>query len=97
MAAPIQPDPLRDLYRSLSGRGALPLDPDCNCYTCRTFTRAYLHHLFRAGEMLASTLNSIHNLSYTVGLTRAARQALLDDRFPDFARRTRNHWNTEEP
>ena len=55
-----------------------PLDPDCNCYTCRTFTRAYLHHLFRAGEMLASTLNSIHNLSYTVGLTRAARLAMLE-------------------
>ena len=76
---------------------AEPLDPDCNCYTCKTFTRAYLHHLFRVGELLALTLNSIHNLSYTVGLTRAARQALLEDRFPDFARRTRDNWNTEEP
>ncbi len=75
---------------------AEPLDPECNCYTCRTFTRAYLHHLFRAGEMLGSTLNSIHNLSYTVGLTRAARQAILDQRFPEFALRTREHWNTEE-
>jgi queuine tRNA-ribosyltransferase len=75
---------------------AEPLDPDCNCYTCRTFTRAYLHHLFRAGEMLGSTLNSIHNLSYTVGLTRAARLALLEQTFPDFARRTRENWNTEE-
>jgi queuine tRNA-ribosyltransferase len=73
-----------------------PLDPECNCYTCRTFTRAYLHHLFRSGEMLASTLNSIHNLSYTVGLTRAARQAILDDTFRDFAHRTREHWNMEE-
>ena len=75
----------------------LPLDPDCSCYTCTTFTRAYLHHLFKAGEILASTLNSIHNLSYTVGLTRSARQALLDDEFPAFARRTRENWNTEEP
>ncbi len=75
----------------------LPADPDCACYTCRTFSRAYLHHLFRAGELLASTLNSIHNLSYTVGLTRAGRQALLEGRFPDFARRTRELWNTEEP
>jgi len=75
---------------------ALPLDPDCNCYTCRTFSRAYLHHLFRAGEMLGSTLNSIHNLSYTVGLTRAARQAILANQFPDFARRTRENWNSEE-
>ena len=74
-----------------------PLDPDCNCYTCRTFTRAYLHHLFKAGELLACTLNSIHNLSYTVGLTRAARQAILEERLPDFAHKIRNDWNTEEP
>jgi len=73
------------------------LDPECSCYTCRTFSRAYLHHLLRAGELLASTLNSIHNLSYTVGLTRAARLALLENRFPDFARRTRENWQTEEP
>jgi queuine tRNA-ribosyltransferase len=74
-----------------------PLDPECRCYTCRTFTRAYLHHLLRAGELLASTLNTIHNLSYTVGLTRAARQSLIEDRFPEFACRTRDNWNTEEP
>ena len=74
-----------------------PVDPECDCYTCRHFTRAYLHHLFRVGELLASTLNSIHNLSYTVGLTRAARLALLENRFPDFARHTRNNWQTEEP
>jgi queuine tRNA-ribosyltransferase len=72
------------------------LDPECNCYTCRTFTRAYLHHLFRAGEMLASTLNSIHNLSYTVGLTRAARQAMFGGTFPVFARRTTENWKMEE-
>ncbi len=75
----------------------LPPDPDCGCYTCRTFSRAYLHHLFKAGELLASTLNSIHNLSYTVGLTRSARQALLDNSFPAFARQTRETWNHEEP
>lgn len=75
----------------------LPLDPECPCYTCRIFSRAYLHHLFRAGELLASTLNTIHNLSYTVGLTRAARQALLEDRFSDFARQARHNWKTEEP
>jgi queuine tRNA-ribosyltransferase len=73
-----------------------PLDPDCNCYTCRSFTRAYLHHLFRVGELLALTLNSIHNLSYTVGLTRAARQAMLGKNFLKFARLTRENWNQEE-
>jgi len=75
----------------------LPLDPDCACYTCRTFSRAYLHHLLRCGELLGFTLNTIHNLSYTVGLTRAARQALLENRFPAFAQSTRTGWITEEP
>jgi len=75
----------------------LPLDPDCPCYTCRTFSRAYLHHLLRCGELLGFTLNTIHNLSYTVGLTRAARQALLENRFPAFAQSTRAGWMNEEP
>jgi len=75
----------------------LPLDPDCTCYTCGTFSRAYLHHLLRCGELLGFTLNTIHNLSYTVGLTRAARQALLENRFPAFAQSTRAGWLTEEP
>ena len=75
----------------------LPLDPDCACYTCRHFSRAYLHHLLRAGELLGFTLNTMHNLSYTVGLTRAARLALLEDRFPAFTSATRAGWNTEEP
>lgn len=77
--------------------GDRPLDPDCACYTCRTFSRAYLHHLFRCGELLGFTLNTIHNLSYTVGLTRAARQALLENRFPAFAQSARAGWMTEEP
>ena len=74
-----------------------PPDPACACYTCRRFSLAYLHHLFRAGELLAFTLNSIHNLSYTVGLTRAAREALLNGSFPDFAQRARAGWTSEEP
>jgi queuine tRNA-ribosyltransferase len=74
-----------------------PADPDCPCYTCGTFTRAYLHHLSRAGELLGLTLNTLHNLSYTIGLTRAARKALLDGTLPDFAKETRRHWQTEEP
>ena len=74
-----------------------PLDPTCPCYTCRTFSRAYLHHLCRCGELLGFTLNTIYNLSYTVGLTRDARQALLENRFPAFAQSARSGWQTEEP
>jgi queuine tRNA-ribosyltransferase len=74
-----------------------PIDPNCTCYACRTFTRAYLHHLFRAGELLGLTLNTIHNLSYTVGLTRAARAALLNGTLVSFAAANRQLWQTEEP
>lgn len=73
-----------------------PIDPNCQCYTCRTFSRAYLHHLFRTGELLGLTLNTIHNLSYTVGLTRAAREALLNNLLPKFVSETRQRWQTED-
>jgi len=58
-----------------------PVDPDCPCYGCRNFTRAYLRHLFKAGEILALQLATIHNLTFYLWLVRTARQAILDDRF----------------
>ncbi|GHU89884.1 queuine tRNA-ribosyltransferase [Deltaproteobacteria bacterium] len=58
-----------------------PLDPDCGCYTCRTFSRAYLRHLFASREMLSFRLNSLHNLTYYLRLTREARRAILQNRF----------------
>jgi queuine tRNA-ribosyltransferase len=62
-----------------------PIDESCQCYTCRTFTRAYLRHLIIAREMLASTLISIHNIQFLVTLMNNARQAILEQRFPEFA------------
>ncbi|HVE53757.1 MAG TPA: tRNA guanosine(34) transglycosylase Tgt, partial [Ramlibacter sp.] len=53
-----------------------PLDPRCACYTCRNFTRAYLHHLHRANEILGARLNTIHNLHYYLDLMREVREAL---------------------
>ncbi|NMG54218.1 tRNA guanosine(34) transglycosylase Tgt [Aromatoleum aromaticum] len=53
-----------------------PLDPSCDCYTCRNFSRAYLHHLHRAGEILGSMLNTIHNLRYYQTLTAELRAAI---------------------
>ena len=73
-----------------------PIDPNCACYTCRTFSRGYLRHLFKSGELLGLTLNTIHNLSYTIELTRAARKALLDESLPGFARAARHLWQTED-
>ena len=62
-----------------------PLDPACGCYTCRTFSRAYLRHLFVAREILALRLNTLHNLSYFLDLMRQARQAIEEDRYAAFA------------
>lgn len=62
----------------------LPLDPACACYTCTHFTRAYLNHIYRAGEILASVLMTIHNLSYYQTLMAGIRQAIAADRFPAF-------------
>jgi len=59
-----------------------PLDPTCTCYTCRNFSRAYLHHLFRAGEILSSILNTIHNLHYYQTLMAEMRTAIEQATFP---------------
>jgi len=54
-----------------------PLDPACECYTCRHFSRAYLSHLFRAGEMTAGTLNTLHNLHFYLDTMRRIREAIV--------------------
>jgi queuine tRNA-ribosyltransferase len=61
-----------------------PLDPACGCYTCRTFSRAYLRHLFVSGELLAFRLNSLHNLTYYLRLAREARKAVVERRTAAF-------------
>jgi queuine tRNA-ribosyltransferase len=66
-----------------------PVDDMCACYTCRHFTRAYLHHLQRVGEMLGSRLNTIHNLHYYQELMGGLRQAIADRRLADFAQSVR--------
>ena len=61
-----------------------PLDETCDCYTCKNFSRAYLHHLFKIGEILGSRLNTIHNIHYYLTLMKEVRQAIKDKRFNDF-------------
>lgn len=61
-----------------------PLDPECDCYACRNFSRAYLRHLYVAHELLSFRLNSIHNLAYFTRLARSARQAIIDNRYASF-------------
>ncbi|MBN2034391.1 MAG: tRNA guanosine(34) transglycosylase Tgt [Deltaproteobacteria bacterium] len=65
-----------------------PIDQDCACYTCSRFTRAYLRHLFMAGELLAYRLNTIHNLHYYMEFMKEIRNAIGEGRFPEY----RNHF-----
>lgn len=67
-----------------------PVDPDCSCYTCSTYSRAYLRHLFQAGEVLYSTLATIHNLKRYLDILRRIRQAILLGRFPDLLAEVRS-------
>jgi len=61
-----------------------PIDPECGCYTCRTFSRAYLRHLFNAGEVLALRLGTIHNLFFYLELMRKVRASIEQGRFREF-------------
>jgi queuine tRNA-ribosyltransferase len=62
-----------------------PLDPECDCYTCRHYSRAYLHHLDKCNEILGSHLNTVHNLRYYQRLMGDMRAAIESDRFDRFA------------
>ena len=63
-----------------------PLDPACGCYTCQNYSRAYVSHLFRAKEMLAARLATLHNLQFYLDLIDRASLALREDRYPEFKR-----------
>jgi len=63
-----------------------PLDADCSCYTCQNFTRAYLHHLHKVGEILGARLNTIHNLHYYQVLMQGMRSAIEQGEFEIFAK-----------
>ena len=61
-----------------------PVDTKCSCYTCKNHSRAYLHHLFKAGEISYFRLASIHNIAYYLSLTTKAREAILNNNFESF-------------
>jgi queuine tRNA-ribosyltransferase len=76
----------RDIKKASYKMTEDPIDNDCDCYACRTFSAAYLHHLFRCEELLAYRLASIHNLRFIVRLTQQVRDAIRKDAFLDFKR-----------
>jgi len=61
-----------------------PLESECNCYTCKNYTKAYLHHLVKCGEMLGAELLSIHNIYHLIKLTDKIKEAIMRDRLLDF-------------
>jgi queuine tRNA-ribosyltransferase len=67
-------------------RDPRPLDPDCTCYTCRRYSRAYIRHLFQTGEILAQELATIHSVHFYLDTMRRMREALIAGRFQAFAR-----------
>ena len=74
-----------------------PLDADCDCYACRNYTRAYIRHLFKAGEILALRLNSIHNIYFLTKMMEQMRAAIEQDALLDwanefYARHGRGNW-----
>jgi len=64
-----------------------PFDESCDCYACKNFSRAYLHHLHRAGEILAARMNTVHNLHYYLQLMQEMRDAIDAGTFQDFVRK----------
>ena len=80
------PEGRLNLRNASLARDPRPIQPDCACYTCRTYSRAYLRHLIRCEEILGLRLASIHNLHFLIELMRQSREAILADRFEEFYR-----------
>ncbi len=85
-----------NLMNSGYSRDHQPIDESCQCYTCQNFTRAYLRHLVVAKEMLASTLISIHNITFLVSLMAHIRQSIFDRTFDNFAEEFLHNYTTSK-
>ena len=69
-----------------------PLDPECDCYTCRNYSRAYLRHTYKAGEMISATLLSIHNIRFLERMTENIRKSIEADRFLEYKKEFYNNY-----
>ena len=74
-----------------------PLDANCDCYTCQNFSRAYLHHVEKCGEILSAQLNTIHNLRYYQNLMSDIRQAIEEQRLEEFSRNFYTEQGLQQP
>ncbi len=73
-----------------------PIEEGCPCYTCRTYTRAYIRHLFNSEEYLAGRLASLHNLTFFIQLLESMRRAIEEDRFSEFRQEFERDFNNKE-
>ena len=73
-----------NIKRAVYKNDPSPLDPECDCYTCKNYTKAYLRHLFSIGEMLSFRLNTIHNLHFYAKLMERAREAIKEGRWAEY-------------
>lgn len=80
------------IRNAIHKRDSAPLESDCQCPTCRNYSRAYLHHLFLAEEMLGPTLVSLHNVAYYTRLMGEMRQAIAEKRFAEFSSASLARW-----
>lgn len=78
-------------------RDPRPMDEHCTCYTCQSFSRAYIRHLIAAREMLSATLISIHNIHTLLEIARRARQAIFDHRYSEFCAEFLANWHHRTP
>ena len=73
-----------------------PLDNKCDCYTCKNYTKAYLHHLIKADEILGYRLISIHNIRFLNNLTKEIRDAIREDRFMELKKRVYEEYGLKD-
>jgi queuine tRNA-ribosyltransferase len=83
-----------DIKKGRYKEDMLPIDPECNCYTCKTFTRAFIHHLLRTNERQGEQYATIHNITWLQTLIARAREAIINKRFKEFQAEFLKNWNT---
>ena len=85
-----------NIKRQIYARDFTPVDPLCDCECCQKYTRAYIHHLYRANEGLGNTLMSIHNLRFLIKIVEGAREAIKQDRFKAYKEEILNNYKFDE-
>jgi queuine tRNA-ribosyltransferase len=85
-----------NIKRASYSKKDTPIDPSCDCYTCRTFSAAYISHLFRSEELLGLRLATIHNLRFIYNLMRDIRKSILNDTFQSFREDFLAHYKTTD-